>query len=217
MIFTECPSQKNILWCPKMNFCMILYESYKTSEEVKSLAISMLTNHQSDPWKKTYAHFKFCRKLSLQNNCIDLPCEEFFFGENVYCILYNDLASLRYGSKDVFRLSFAASCLSHSLQWHIYPAWMTRCERISNFCENCWLHSLKWHGLSRVCKRIKTNKNTGYGITTHLVWKKPIRVKVLQGDNNKPTWVIYTDIDKGYKGQWNIPPHYTKLTPRPLL
>ena len=63
----------------------------------------------------------------------------------------------------------------------------------------------------------KTTKNTGYGITTHPVWKKNIRAKALQGDDIRPTLVIYTDINKGYKGQWNIPLHYTKLTPRPLL
>ena len=74
MISTECPSQKDILWCPKMNVCVILYESYKTSDEVKPLAISMLTNHQPEPRKKTYEKFRFCQKLSLQNNCIDLPC-----------------------------------------------------------------------------------------------------------------------------------------------
>ena len=47
--------------------------------------------------------------------------------------------------------------------------------------------------------------------------EKNIRAKALQGDDIRPTWVIYTDINKGYKGQWNIPLHYTKLTPRPLL
>ena len=47
--------------------------------------------------------------------------------------------------------------------------------------------------------------------------KKNIRAKALQGDDIMPTWVIYTDINKVYKGQWNIPLHYTKLTPRPLL
>ena len=70
---------------------------------------------------------------------------------------------------------------------------MTRCERISNFCENCWSHTLKWRGFSRVSKRIKTTKNTGYGITTHPVWKKNIRAKALQGDDIRPTLVIYTD------------------------
>ena len=47
--------------------------------------------------------------------------------------------------------------------------------------------------------------------------KKNIRAKALQGDDIRPTLVIYTDINKGYNGQWNIPLHYTKLTPRPLL
>ena len=47
--------------------------------------------------------------------------------------------------------------------------------------------------------------------------KKAIRVKALQIDNDKTTWVIYTDIDKGYKGQWNMPLHYTKRTSRLLL
>ena len=112
MILTECPSQKDISWCPKMDFCMILYETY-FGRVIKSL---MKSNHQLfQCWliinlthKKNYANFRFCRKLSLRNDCIDLLCKEFPFGENVYCILYNDLASLRYGSKDAFRLSFAA-------------------------------------------------------------------------------------------------------------
>ena len=46
---------------------------------------------------------------------------------------------------------------------------------------------------------------------------KNIRAKALQGDNNRPTRVIYTDMNKGYKGQANIPLHYTKLTSRLLL
>ena len=69
MIFTECPSQKDILWCPEMNFCMILYESYKTSDEVKPLAISMLTNHQSEPRKKTECpsqkYILWCPKMNF--------------------------------------------------------------------------------------------------------------------------------------------------------
>ena len=47
--------------------------------------------------------------------------------------------------------------------------------------------------------------------------KKYIRAKALQGDDVRPTWVIYTYINKGYTSQLNIPLHYTKLTPRPLL
>ena len=48
--------------------------------------------------------------------------------------------------------------------------------------------------------------------------KRKIRAKALQGDDIRPTWVIYTDINKGYKGQWNIPSTlYQTYTPTVTL
>ena len=41
VILTECPSQKDILWCPQMDFCMIVYETY-FGRVIKSL---MKSNH----------------------------------------------------------------------------------------------------------------------------------------------------------------------------
>ena len=175
MILTECPSQKDISWCPKMDFCMILYETF-FGRVIKSL---MKSNHQLfQCWliinlthKKKICELQILSKIELAERLHRFTLQRISFRRK--CLLHT-LQWFGFSAVWVKRCiqTFLCCCLSHSLQWHSFAAWMTRCERISNFCENCWSHTLKWRGFSRVSKRIKTNKNTGFGITTHPVWKK---------------------------------------------